>query len=203
MATSTIKSFQQALYRGQITTVPSSVNDIMSYQEGHYRVAIGVTQNVFPSRYGILEIIKANAYGLARFTVVSSGLTEAIVFERSWNISNNTWYESDWLRASNEPIISDSNYCKMPDGTLIQWGVFSSAVSVAGNGGRGEDTIDFQMNFANASYTVTLTDSTSVSVQRKSAVKTRRVGSMDVYFENAFSSAWNPTVYWIAIGRWK
>lgn len=203
MATSKIISFPQVLDRGQITTAPSSVNDIMSYPEGHYRVAIGATQNVFPSRYGILEIVKANAYGLARFTAVSSGLTESMVFERSWNTSNNTWYESDWLRVSNEPIISDSNYCKMPDGTLLQW-LTVSAGDIEANA-TATKTVTFPVAFINTSYRIIASpQSTTVPGRRSACGGSRTTTTATINFENNYSGAWaSPSAEILAIGRWK
>lgn len=98
---------------------------------------------------------------------------------------------------------SGAGYCKMPDGTLIQWGRHASEVSVAASGGRAEDTITFPITFVDANYIPSVSDTTSVCTQRRTAIRTRSAGSLGLYYENTNPGAWTPTVYWQAIGRWK
>lgn len=81
--------------RADITTAPSSIDALMSYLPGAYRVGISSSQSVFPDGYGILEIIHAGVvYGLARFTKIDSA--ETISWTREWNRTNSTWYDSAW-----------------------------------------------------------------------------------------------------------
>ena len=203
MAKSAIISFKQALDHASITTAPSSVDNIMSYQVGYYRVAIGTEQTVFPLRYGILEIIKANAYGLARFTAVGTGTTESKVFERAWNIFSNTWYDSDWLRVSDEPVISDSNYCKLPDGTLLQW-LTVSVNDIAANA-TVTNTVTFPVAFIDTSYKIIASPAfTSIPGRRNACGSSRTTTTATINFENNYSATWTaPLVDILAIGRWK
>lgn len=98
---------------------------------------------------------------------------------------------------------SGTGYCKMPDGTLIQWGRLASEVSVAANGGRAEDIITFPISFINSDYIPAITDTTSVCTQRRTTIRTRTASTLGLYYENMYTSAWTPYVYWVAIGRWK
>lgn len=77
-----------------ITTAPSSDTAIMSYKTGFYRVGISGTQSIFPANYGVLEIIRSDTYGLARFTKVNS--TTPGIWIRSFNTNTSTWYENEW-----------------------------------------------------------------------------------------------------------
>lgn len=81
--------------RSSITTAPSSVDAIMSYLPGAYRVGISGSQSVFPANYGLLEIIIGDSYGLARFTEVNSSTSK--IWTRLWNRSTSTWYNSGWI----------------------------------------------------------------------------------------------------------
>lgn len=81
--------------RSSITTAPSSVDEIMSYLQGVYRVGISVSQSIFPANYGLLEIIISDVYGLARFTQVNTSTSK--IWTRSWNRNDNTWYETAWI----------------------------------------------------------------------------------------------------------
>ena len=96
---------------------------------------------------------------------------------------------------------SDSGYCKMPDGTLMQWGTAGEY--------RGQSSNDFDVTmpqeFASTNYKVFITgswysDPTIYEAFCTAIAKTTNVFSVHVK---------NPTgthtyaVYWFAIGRWK
>lgn len=98
---------------------------------------------------------------------------------------------------------SGDNYCKMPDGTLIQWGAFSSTLEVAANA-FGEDTITFPMSFKTYNYMTFFSVQSGAPAQRQVGLKDRAANAMDVYMQNLFSSVWShPYIFWLAIGRWK
>lgn len=78
-----------------ITTDPASLDAIKSYDVGIYRVAISNT-TVFPTGYGILEILKGQDYGMARFSNVNSA--NPAVWRVQWNTSSGSWYQGGvWL----------------------------------------------------------------------------------------------------------
>ena len=60
---------------------------------GYYRVSVS-SSTVFPYSYGILEIIRANTYGLARFTRINVAVPA--VLERSFRYDTKTWYDTVW-----------------------------------------------------------------------------------------------------------
>lgn len=88
--------------RTDITTAPSSVDKLMSYLPGAYRVGISGTQSIFPTGYGILEIVHGGgSYGLARFTPASS---TNLTWTRLWNTYSSTWYDTSWKPSVDYPI---------------------------------------------------------------------------------------------------
>ena len=98
---------------------------------------------------------------------------------------------------------SGANYCKMPDGTLIQWGTFSSALDIAANT-TGEDTITFPTSFASFDFVPIFSVQSGAPAARQVGVKSRTSASVSVFIQNIFTGTWShPTIYWIAIGRWK
>lgn len=115
----------------------------------------------------------------------------------------NVWYQNGvW---SVNPVNNDSgnNYCKMPDGTLIQWGTKSYSGTIAA-GGTATDTVTFPTSFANSSYSLICNLLTSVPSQRTASLSTRSVSSATISLQNTYSSASDGATYsWIAIGRWK
>lgn len=96
--------------RSSITTAPSSVDEIMSYLQGVYRVGISGSQSIFPANYGLLEIIICDSYGMARFTQINSSMSK--IWTRLWNRNDNTWYDSTWINVVGvyTPINSTINF---------------------------------------------------------------------------------------------
>ena len=98
---------------------------------------------------------------------------------------------------------SGSNYCKMPDGTLIQWGELR-------NGSNGAEFVNFPVPFVDANYTAV------ASIKRVgSQYAYARIGSVQILDKNraviyliqynsiaAFTDT-DTFSEWIAIGRWK
>lgn len=76
-------------------TTIASEDDIKSLSAGMYRLSSAST-SIFPSAYGILIIAQASIYNTALFIPVNS-TTHDVIYRRSWNNSNNTWYESGWV----------------------------------------------------------------------------------------------------------
>ena len=115
----------------------------------------------------------------------------------------NVWYQNGAWAVN--PVNNDSgnNYCKMPDGTLIQWGVKSYSGTIAA-GGQATDTVTFPTSFVNSGYSLTCNMITSVPSQKTASLSTRSVSSATISLQNTFSSASEGATYsWIAIGRWK
>ncbi len=87
---------------------------------------------------------------------------------------------------------SDYNYCKMPDGTLIQWGTTSiSALTTI---------VQMPMSFKDTAYYALVTliantnNATNVTAITLSAVDRFSIGVNTIPSDGA---------RWIAIGRWK
>ena len=89
-----------------ITSDPASINAIMNYNVGIYRVAVS-NSSIFPSNYGILEILKGSAYGLARFTTINK--PEQEVYIQTWNVSSSTFYTSGWTLVKEDIFFSITN----------------------------------------------------------------------------------------------
>ena len=115
----------------------------------------------------------------------------------------NVWYQNGaWVV---NPVNNDSgnNYCKMPDGTLIQWGVKSYSGTIAVNG-TATDTVTFPVSFVNAGYSLVCNLMTSVPSQRTASLSTRSTTSATISLQNNYTSASDGATYsWIATGRWK
>lgn len=98
---------------------------------------------------------------------------------------------------------SNGNYCKMPDGTLIQWGANENLQS--GN------AIMFPMRFFNNNYIVSITSRYNTASTLRC---TYGVTGSNKYTDAFYVYVWdtetggistqnNIAVEWIAIGRWK
>lgn len=72
---------------------PASIDNIKGYDTGLYRIAIGTT-TIFPHGYGILEIIKAQDYGVARFSNMNVPYPATWILQ--WNTNNGNWYINTW-----------------------------------------------------------------------------------------------------------
>ena len=91
----------------------------------------------------------------------------------------------------------------MPDETLIQWGQFSSTLDVAANS-YVEDTITFPISFYSYEYVPSIILQTGAPAQRQAGIKRRTSSALDLYLQNNHTNAWaKPSMYWIAVGRWK
>lgn len=90
------------------------------------------------------------------------------------------------IRGSN----SNGYYCKLPDGTLVQWGVRPSYT--------GNQTFSLPTTMLNSSYTVIGSDSSGNRVNLTIAAST--ASSYAVYPSPATTAY---TLSWIAIGQWK
>ena len=109
-----------------------------------------------------------------------------------------------------EKVISDSgtNYCKMPDGTLIQWGY---SIPGYANPNIATSRITFPIAFtAQPSVCLTVGDAQHAFQELAANAK---VGSLT---KNAFTISYQDPagqfqsdgsyikpIYWLAIGRWK
>lgn len=98
---------------------------------------------------------------------------------------------------------SGSGYCKMPDGTLIQWGTVSNFKS--------GDKVLFPIRFHDNTYRVSITPNynTSTTIQCTYGVTGggKYTDGFTIYawdtVTNTASTQSNLVVDWIAIGRWK
>lgn len=100
---------------------------------------------------------------------------------------------------------SDTGYCKMPDGTLIQWGSETYSGTIAANGGTAQATVTFPINFINGvGMTIHVSLLTSVPAFRTATPASRGAASVNVNIQNNYSAAAEgATFLWLAIGRWK
>ena len=98
--------------RGDVTI--SSADSIKNLTPGMYRIS-GASTSIFPSAYGVLIIAKGGIYSSALFVPVNS-TSHDVIYRRSWNNSNNTWYESAWV--ANVTTGSVARASGITDGTL-------------------------------------------------------------------------------------
>ena len=94
---------------------------------------------------------------------------------------------------------SVDGYCKMPDGTLIQWG----KTSISRNAGQNSATVNYQIPFISepsvtATYSATHPEIWFCSAEGSSTTQ------ITLYMYNSGTTAsGSGTVKWLAIGRWK
>ena len=100
---------------------------------------------------------------------------------------------SDYENAINE---SGSGYCKMPDGTLLQWG----SKAIAANSTNVSITFDIPFASANA-YSFTAIPRYQNSSNVVLTIASQTASSISVY--RATSTSYEQSVVWQAIGRWK
>ena len=110
---------------------------------------------------------------------------------------------------------SGAGYCKMPDGTLIQWGRLSGItvnLTALGNSGLYGQTyvanngIVFPIAFANSSYFVTgsFQYSTGNAFPLSVAYNAQATDHCFPSFFDAYARSGNDgRITWLAIGRWK
>lgn len=79
--------------RGDISTAPATDTAILQLQPGVYRFGFDSQPAYLPTRYGVLELLVAGAYGIARITAVNNA--QALVWERAFNASTKTWYQNE------------------------------------------------------------------------------------------------------------
>lgn len=97
---------------------------------------------------------------------------------------------------------SAAGYCKMPDGTLIKWGIATAK--------RSGDTLDFSANqvFLSApTVIVSQAYNATTTIRCNFGVASVSTGNCIVYaydtYTNALSEQTNLAYHWLAIGRWK
>lgn len=85
---------------------------------------------------------------------------------------------------------SDSDYCKMPDGTLIQWGRKTASTYNA--------AISFPVPFIDTNYVISVTHKSAAGEAKAyaAAVGTTTTGYL-------YAASGTADAYWIAVGRWK
>lgn len=96
---------------------------------------------------------------------------------------------------------SGSNYCKMPDGTLIQWGTKKITPTMSGGifGYTGGVTVTFDIPF-NSHVTVIASPYENAGYWNAGVTSL----SLNSFFLTlAGNSQTEHEAYWIAIGRWK
>jgi hypothetical protein len=98
---------------------------------------------------------------------------------------------------------SDMGYCKMPDGTLIQWGV-------ADNTADGYAEITFPQAFVNRNYAILGTPRHGpghTSLDYFAIISASTVSSAIAYFRKATDATpdldTTAEISWFAVGRWK
>ena len=96
---------------------------------------------------------------------------------------------------------SGTYYCKMPDGTLICWGIAYS--TSAPSGSVSSKSVDFPTSFTSTNTTVTVAPETSLAnnVHCTANGLSKTGFTLNVYHN--LGSATNLTTRWMAVGRWK
>lgn len=93
---------------------------------------------------------------------------------------------------------SDTNYCKMPDGTLMQWG--SSAIEA----GKANKQVTFPLSFVDKNYGFSAIGDNSYSYDVKLTQYHAEIQYIYVYAQvNGGITTQNQPFIWLAIGRWK
>lgn len=102
-----------------------------------------------------------------------------------------------------QKVTNDSGtlYCKMPDGTLIQWGVDGGYQSTK----RRDFTINFPIPFLNVNYVVSAASQfASEANPYECLITVKRVsGEQCILHQVNATDVYCNALMWIAIGRWK
>lgn len=160
------------------------------------RYFVNCPNDSFPYAYGYLE------------TNFGSDIGELVAHFHSTGDDNrmyiNVYRHGAWTGwkpiLTETDIQSTNNYIKLPDGTLIHYGV-SNTGSVTGGVGFIENHLSFTPAFIDNNYSVSITIVSERSIPDTNIVHGKVWGTN----ENAviFSSDPNIDYSWIAIGRWK
>ena len=106
---------------------------------------------------------------------------------------------------------SGSGYCKMPDGTLIQWGVLANLEPRSYTGTQ-RGTIYFYEIPVNVQFPIEFTILPQLMLTKAggtmaaigwSAWTANQITEIDLFSGEASITAMNATIHWLAIGRWK
>lgn len=99
-----------------------------------------------------------------------------------------------------ESAESGTNYCKMADGTLMQYGHKSGII--VNSGATVSETISFPLEFSPIVSVLTIPQ-TSLAQYFRTTVNAVSDSSFDVCVHSSYTSSANLTIRWFAIGRWK
>lgn len=91
---------------------------------------------------------------------------------------------------------SGANYCKMPDGTLIQWG------DATIQQGTDKITVNFPLAFVNNIYTISAIGTYVVTKDISFVYAAQTETAVDIYLSGSDFSYSMP-FKWLTIGRWK
>lgn len=128
--------------------------------------------------------------------------------------ANSTIVETDDLTTSNLSSVSKggmndlkskvgSNYCKMPDGILIQWGTTQVTTSSSGGlfGYMGNTRITFEIPFLTNTTPIVISDPNENGGFWNTGSYSITATSFNLYMGGNMNATKTPK--WIAIGRWK
>lgn len=109
-----------------------------------------------------------------------------------------------------QKVIPDSgtNYCKMPDGTLIQWGYSNPSYA---NANIALSSVTFPIAFtAQPVVSLTVGDAQNTAQELAANVKIGSItaSKFDISYQDPASQfrsdgSYIKPIYWLAIGRWK
>lgn len=123
----------------------------------------------------------------------ASSVTGADAFSKIATLNSN--------KAENN--ISGTNYCKMPDGTLIQWGIISVTT------GTSTSSLNYYHGYAPVVFTTTFASTPTVVTTPEenagywnSSVANLQTTGCNVFLAGSLASTAR-NVMWTAIGRWK
>ena len=110
-----------------------------------------------------------------------------------------------------ENALSGSNYCKMPDGTLLCWGeigISGVAVTTAWGSvyesGRQNVSVSFPMTFKNAPTLLTRLRTSPVTfLEDNLSASTTGIGGAFWLMRPQSITDVSGSIHWLAVGRWK
>ena len=85
-----------AMNRGTTISSISSDTALLDYDTGFYKISLSAASSYIPTRYGVLELIKADNYGVAKYTAINSSAGHYWI--RAFHATNKTWYDTSWLQ---------------------------------------------------------------------------------------------------------
>lgn len=98
-----------------------------------------------------------------------------------------------------------SNYVQFADGTMIIWGSGNVDLTVSANS-TGIKAVGFPKDFIDTNYDFIVNAiNTSIPVLRQASAlySGKNTHWINIQYQNNYAVDWQPSISWIAIGKWK